>query len=962
MVSFFDIIRVLAQRGAILVLAYVALVLLPLPVWSATGDNAANSTINLALLPSAVLTGTAADGRGQPGDILFNPATGTYAVPTSWNEYGVAYNANLGKVTESNAFTWQVSWPTAKTINYITIGGAYPNQPQTTTAWKVQRRLGSTWTTISEGTGGWISDGIFVWGGAGQPAVVADAIRLLAYSNGTNDVVSMHVRGRGGQSTGIDDRSTAIKATLVQYLPNTSVPTDPPGEGGVNILFDTDIGPDCDDAGTLAILHAMADLGECRILGMAACVSSPDAAPCLDAINTYYGRPNLPIGTLKDTGFHTYSAFSNNVATNFPNDLVSGVNAPNATTLYRQILAAQPDNSVVFVAVGPLRNLRHLVRSSGDAASPLSGRDLLAQKVKRTVIMGGAYKVEWNYEWNFYQDALSAKIVCSEWPNEIVFSGWEIGGTVHTGHTLSTVTPVSNPIRRAYEVYLNGPNKSRPSWDQTALYYAVRGGDGLFGLSGPGTVTVKDDGYNKHWSGATGKHRYMTKLVSDTQIAAVIEGLMTRPPGQMASNQAPTVSAGPNRSITLPATASLDGTVTDDGLPAGATVSQTWSTVSGPGTVTFATAGAVDTTASFSVAGTYVLRLTASDTALSASDEVQVVVNAAVNTAPTISAIADRTVNEDVSTGVIAFTVGDSQTATGSLTVFGSSSNTALVPNANVVFGGSGANRTVTVTPAANQHGTTTITVTVSDGSLTAQELFALNVTAVNDLPTISTITDRTVNVGVGTGTIAFTVGDVETAAGSLTVSGSSSNTTLVPNAHVVMGGSGANRTVTVTPVAGQSGGSTITVTVSDGTANVASTFLLTVSTDTTPPVTPSAPTINNTISPTPTLSGISEPGAIIRIYAYGVLVGSTTANGSGAWSWTVSPALPSGVHTLTVTATDASNNTSAASPAVVVTVPASDSDPDPIPPHASGSPSSCGSGLALVFFAFALLGLRRLD
>ena len=64
----------------------------------------------------------------------------------------------------------------------------------------------------------------------------------------------------------------------------------------------------------------------------------------------------------------------------------------------------------------------------------------------------------------------------------------------------------------------------------------------------------------------------------------------------------------------------------------------------------------------------------------------------------------------------IAFTVGDAETAAGSLTVSGSSSNPTLVPNANIVFGGSGANRTVTVTPAANQNGTATITVTVSDG------------------------------------------------------------------------------------------------------------------------------------------------------------------------------------------------------------------------------------------------------
>jgi hypothetical protein len=97
-------------------------------------------------------------------------------------------------------------------------------------------------------------------------------------------------------------------------------------------------------------------------------------------------------------------------------------------------------------------------------------------------------------------------------------------------------------------------------------------------------------------------------------------------------NRAPVVSAGPDLTVFLPGTAALDGTVTDDGLPSGAPLTSTWSKVSGPGTVTFGDTGAVDTTASFSAAGTYVLRLAATDTDLSASDEVTVTVNAAGST------------------------------------------------------------------------------------------------------------------------------------------------------------------------------------------------------------------------------------------------------------------------------------------------------------------------------------------
>ncbi|MFN6017434.1 MAG: SUMF1/EgtB/PvdO family nonheme iron enzyme [Verrucomicrobiota bacterium] len=203
-----------------------------------------------------------------------------------------------------------------------------------------------------------------------------------------------------------------------------------------------------------------------------------------------------------------------------------------------------------------------------------------------------------------------------------------------------------------------------------------------------------------------------------------------------------------------------------------------------------------------------------------------VTVTVLANTAPTISDIAAQSINVGGNTGALAFTIGDAQTAASSLTLSGSSSNTTLVPNASIVFGGSGASRTVTVTPANGQSGTATITVTVSDSSLTASDTFVLTV---NTAPTISDIAAQSITAGDSTGSVAFTVGDSQTAASSLTLSGSSSNTTLVPNASIVFGGSGASRTVTVTPASGQSGTATITVTVSDGSLTASDTFVLTV-------------------------------------------------------------------------------------------------------------------------------------
>ncbi|PYM89328.1 MAG: hypothetical protein DME04_26625 [Candidatus Rokuibacteriota bacterium] len=243
-----------------------------------------------------------------------------------------------------------------------------------------------------------------------------------------------------------------------------------------------------------------------------------------------------------------------------------------------------------------------------------------------------------------------------------------------------------------------------------------------------------------------------------------------------------------------------------------------------------------------------------SDGQLSTPTSFQLTVTA-TNTAPTITPIADQTINEDTATGALAFTVGDAETAPGSLTVSGSSSNPTLVPNGNIVFGGTGANRTVTVTPAANQNGTATITVTVSDGQLSTPTSFQLTVTAVNDAPTITSIANQTTTVGTAVGPLSFTVGDVETAAGSLTVSGSSSNPGLVPNANIVFGGSGANRTVTVTPAAGQTGTATITVAVSDGQLSTPTSFQLTVT---------------------------ATPAGLVAAYGFSEGAGPTVADGSG--------------------------------------------------------------------------------
>jgi RHS repeat-associated protein len=122
----------------------------------------------------------------------------------------------------------------------------------------------------------------------------------------------------------------------------------------------------------------------------------------------------------------------------------------------------------------------------------------------------------------------------------------------------------------------------------------------------------------------------------------------------LSPNEPPAVNAGDNRLITTGATAILNGTATDDGFPRNSTLGVSWSTVSGPGTVTFANAALANTNATFSKSGSYLLRLSATDSELSASDEVTVT----VNTPPVVNAGADQTLAQS-NTTVLTGTVTD---------------------------------------------------------------------------------------------------------------------------------------------------------------------------------------------------------------------------------------------------------------------------------------------------------------
>ncbi len=306
------------------------------------------------------------------------------------------------------------------------------------------------------------------------------------------------------------------------------------GQAPVRILFDTDMDTDCDDAGALALLHALADAGEAEILATLVSSHYRYSVPCTAAINAYYGRPDLPVGSPKGAGAPTNrgSAYARQIAEEFPTPYCTNNDAPDAALVYRKLLASQPDHSVVVVTVGYVTNLRDLLATEADSYSPLSGAELARRKVKRWVCMGGRYPkhLDPGVYGNFKPDPASAVEATQHWPTEIVFTG--LGDDIITGMSLRQ-TPATNPVRRVYDLYL-GNKPGRPSWDLIAVLYAVRPDEPFWRLEEQGYNHIFPNGTNEWRQSPDDPRHKLLHLEDGTQpkVQSILEELIARPPAR----------------------------------------------------------------------------------------------------------------------------------------------------------------------------------------------------------------------------------------------------------------------------------------------------------------------------------------------------------------------------------------------------------------------------------------------
>lgn len=338
----------------------------------------------------------------------------------------------------------------------------------------------------------------------------------------------------------------------------------------VKVIFDTDMICDFDDVGALACLHALADAGECEILATFSCTRGNASVAAIEVINAYYGRGDLPVGCAKDIGvIGAFAGAKEKVDPRSPLGEKIGFDgghykyrklamdysrwvkhvdsddAPDANAVYRKVLAAAPDKSVVICSVGFLTNLRRLLETKPDAISPLDGRALIAQKVIRWVAMACNYP--FGKEYNSMWDAESSKIVLENWPTPVVFSDFQLGYDVYAGRAVAETQGACNPVKDVFagniptrEEIAFDPAKwmrggygmeGRSSWDETAVLAAVRGAEFYFNVH-RGTYRMIGTSGENEWvpDEKNGQHLRLTEKFDKVEVGKIIDELICRGP------------------------------------------------------------------------------------------------------------------------------------------------------------------------------------------------------------------------------------------------------------------------------------------------------------------------------------------------------------------------------------------------------------------------------------------------
>lgn len=281
------------------------------------------------------------------------------------------------------------------------------------------------------------------------------------------------------------------------------------------VILDTDIGPDCDDVGAIALLIHWADEFGFDIAGIVNCTSNRYGTACIDALCTYLGKSDILIGEYKPEGFNAEGLkYNKYIAENFPNKYLNNEKtAMDATALYEKVLSESEDDEVIIVTIGMLNTVWFAYEKNSE---------LFDRKVHAVVPMAAEYKN--GHEYNIYCHTEAAKKFCAEYKGDIFFSGYELGVDIYTGFEIADD---ESPVNKAYGLYC-GEKRIRNSWDLVTVMFAVFGTEKFFGLTETGKVIIDADGNNTYESSENGNHVFITSVVPKSELENVINGILRK--------------------------------------------------------------------------------------------------------------------------------------------------------------------------------------------------------------------------------------------------------------------------------------------------------------------------------------------------------------------------------------------------------------------------------------------------
>jgi len=303
-------------------------------------------------------------------------------------------------------------------------------------------------------------------------------------------------------------------------------------EAQQNIIFETDMGNDVDDALAIDMLYKYNSSGRINLLAVMLNKEGKYPPMFIDLLNTWYGQPEIPIGvsnrdSLSIIAGHNYTEVVVNEKNPkgkplYKRSLKKYDKLPEAYKLYRKLLTEKPDHSVTIVSVGFSTNLARLLESTADEFSPLSGKELVAQKVDRLVVMAGHFEDSKYREYNVVNDIPACQKVYAEWPTDIYTSGFEVGLKIkYPAKSIENDFQWTDhhPITDAYKSYL-AKIEDRPTWDLTAVLFAIDPGT-LFNVSPAGRIKVTDEGCTHFTQDMQGNHYYLK--VTDKQCKNIMK-------------------------------------------------------------------------------------------------------------------------------------------------------------------------------------------------------------------------------------------------------------------------------------------------------------------------------------------------------------------------------------------------------------------------------------------------------